>query len=134
MAAKRPPYGSIVHCEMYSEDPDATRKFYSSVFGWQISEIPQGGYWLVKTPGRPHGGLLRRRRPDKPGGFHPPATLNYILVESVDAAIQKITAAGGKVLVPAYEIPNMGWFCVFESPGGIVHNLVQPGPGIAWWD
>lgn len=133
MASATPPYGTIVHCEMYSEDPERTKKFYEDVFGWRIDPIPNAGYWLVKGPGRPHGGLLKRRRPDKPGGFHPPATLNYILVKSVDEAAKKIVASGGKILVPKYEIPGMGFFSVFEAPGGIVHNVIEVRPGQEWW-
>lgn len=131
--AKTPAYGTIVHCEMYSDDPPATKKFYESVFGWKITEIPGAGYWLVKSPERPHGGLLKRRTSGKPGGFDPPATLNYILVQSVDEAAKQIVAAGGKILVPKYEIPNMGFFSVFQAPGGIVHNVIEVKPGQEWW-
>lgn len=131
MVGKRPPFGSIVHCELYSEDPQATQRFYSDVFGWKFDEIPNADYWIVKAPARPHGGLLKRR-PAKPGGFAPPSTLNYILVESVDEAAKKIVKAGGKILVPKYEVPGMGFFSVFEAPGGVVHNVVEPGPGMTW--
>jgi uncharacterized protein len=132
MAPKRPPAGTIVHCELYSEDPEATKKFYTKVFGWSFDEIPNAGYWVVKAPARPHGGLIKRRKPDKAGGFVPPSTLNYILVDSVDEAAKKIVAAGGKILVPKYEVPGMGLFSVFEAPGGIVHNVVEAGPGMTW--
>lgn len=135
MAGKPPPYGSIVHCELYSDDPAATKRFYEQVFGWEFQEIPNAGYWLVKAPGRPHGGMLQRRSPREPGGFAPPRTLNYILVQSVDEAVKRIRKAGGRVLVPKYEIPGRGWFAVFESPGGIVHNVLEVAPGApAWWD
>lgn len=131
--AKAPSYGTIVHCELYSEDPAKTQEFYSKVFGWKFQEIPNAGYWLIKAPERPNGGLLQKRRPTKPGGFVPPATLNYILVKSVDETAKKITDAGGKILVPKYEIPGMGWFSVFEAPGGIVHNVLEAKPGQEWW-
>lgn len=135
MAGTRPPYGTIVHCELYSDDVAATKKFYTDVFGWKFNEIPNAGYAIIQAPARPHGGLLQKRRPTKPGGFLPPSTLNYILVESVDQAAKKIQDAGGKIIVPKYEIPDMGWFAVFEAPGGIVHNVVEAKPGaFAWWD
>lgn len=130
---QNPPYSTIVHCELYSEDPAATKAFYERVFDWQISEIPNAGYWIVRGPSRPHGGLLQRRAPSQPGGFHPPATLNYILVESVDDTAKKIVSAGGKILVPKYEVPGRGLFAVFEAPGGIVHNVIEALPGQEWW-
>ena len=131
--AKAPAFGTIVHCELYSEDPAKTKEFYTKVFGWKFEEIPNAGYWLIKSPERPHGGLLQRRRPTKPDGFLPPPTLNYILVKSVDEAAKRIVDAGGKILVPKYEIPGMGFFSVFEAPGGIVHNVIETKPGQEWW-
>jgi hypothetical protein len=128
-----PPYGTIVHCELYSDDPAATQAFYEAVFGWRFQEIPGADYWLIRAPERPHGGLLRRRRPEKPGGFDPPATLNYIHVRSIEEATRKVVEAGGKILVPRYEIPNMGSFAVFQAPGGTVHNMVEAKRGLEWW-
>jgi hypothetical protein len=116
---------------MYSDDPPATRAFYETVFGWRFHEIPNAGYWLVQAPGRPHGGLLKR---PPPGAFAPPPTLNYILVASVDEAAKRIVEAGGRILKPRYEVPGMGAFAVFEAPGGVVHNVVEPKPGaFQWW-
>lgn len=126
--------GTIVHCELYSDDPSATKKFYESVFGWKFREIPNAGYWIIKAPERPHGGLLQRRASPKPGGFNPPATLNYIYVKSVDEAAKKIVAAGGKILVPKYEIPGMGFFSVFQAPGGVVHNVIETTADQTWWE
>lgn len=122
----KPPFGSIVHIEMYSEQPEETRRFYRDVFGWTFQTIPGAGYDLVTMPARPNGGLLGR---PKGGKFQPPATLNYVLVESVDDVAKKIEKSGGKLLKPRYEVPGVGWFAVFEAPGGIVMNVFEAVPG-----
>jgi predicted enzyme related to lactoylglutathione lyase len=64
----------------------------------------------------------------KPIGEMPPGTLNYVLVDSVDASVKKITQHGGKVLMPKQEIPKVGWFAVYEAPGGVVQAIYQPAP------
>lgn len=120
-----PPFGSIVHVELYSQEPAATRRFYEHVFGWKFQEIPGADYQLITAPGRPNGGLLARPK----GAFQPPSALNYILVRSVEETGKKIEKGGGKLVKPRYEIPGVGIFAVFEAPGGIVMNVFEPLPG-----
>lgn len=117
--------GAVVHVELTSKDPAATRKFYEGVFGWRFkkAEMPDMGsmeYWTWEAASGPAGGLTT------PMNNMPPGTLNYLLVDSVDAAVQKITAHGGKILMPKQEIPKIGWFAVFEVPGGVMQAIFQP--------
>jgi len=116
-----PKPGAIVHVELSSSDLPASRKFFETVFGWKFKKeaMPEGEYWTFEAPSGPAGGLTG------PMGGMPPGTLNYLLVESVDAAVQKITAHGGKILLPKQEIPRVGWFAVFEAPGGNVLAIYQ---------
>jgi uncharacterized protein len=106
--------GAIVHVELTSTDLPTARKFFESVFGWKFKQesMPEGEYWTFTAASGPAGGLTT------PMDGTAPSTLNYLLVESVDAAVKKITAAGGKIVLPKQEIPNVGWFAVFQSPGG----------------
>jgi len=118
-----PKPGAIVHVELTSSDPEATRKFLTGVFGWKFKKeeaMPEMEYWTFDAGSGPGGGLM------KPMGGSPTGTLNYILVTSVDAAVKKITSHGGKILMPKQEIPNVGWFAVYEIPGGIMQAIYQP--------
>jgi predicted enzyme related to lactoylglutathione lyase len=117
-----PKPGAIVHVELSSNDPAATRKFLTGVFGWKFKKedtMPEMEYWTFDAGSGPGGGIM------KPMVGMPPGTLNYVLVDSVDAAVKKIAAHGGKVLMPKQEIPNVGWFAVYEVPGGIVQAIYQ---------
>jgi predicted enzyme related to lactoylglutathione lyase len=123
-----PKPGAIVHVELTSSNLAASRKFFETVFGWKFKQeaMPEGEYWTFEAPSGPMGGLTA------PMDGRPPATLNYLLVESADAAIKKITAHGGKIVVPKQEIPKVGWFAVFEAPGGnhmaIFQSNMAPRP------
>ncbi|HZY71059.1 MAG TPA: VOC family protein [Thermoplasmata archaeon] len=111
--------GDIVHAELNSNDLPATRKFLTDVFGWKFERMPgEMEYWTFRPKGAPPGGGLM-----KPQGGMPPGTVNYVLVTSLDKAIAKIVAKGGKILVPKQEIPGIGSFAVFEAPGGLVTGI-----------
>jgi uncharacterized protein len=120
-----PKPGAIVHVEYSSTDPAATQKFLEQVFGWKVKKEemdPTTEYWTFDAGSGPGGGIMKPM-----GGAHP-STTSYVLVESVDAAVKKITAHGGKVLMPKQEIPNIGWFAVYEAPGGFVQAVYQSQP------
>jgi uncharacterized protein len=122
MAEMKP--GAIVHVELSSSNPAATQKLLETVFGWKFKKESTAElgmeYWTWDAGSGPAGGLM------KPMEGRPPGTLNYVLVESVDSASKKISAAGGKVVMPKQEIPKVGWMAVFEIPGGVMQAIFQP--------
>ncbi|MCI4360793.1 MAG: VOC family protein [Thermoplasmata archaeon] len=117
-----PTPGSIVHVELASKDPAATRKFLEAVFGWKFKKEempPPDEYWTFEAGNGPRGGVT------SPMGSQKAGTLNYVLVDTVDAAVKKIVAHGGTIMMPKTEIPSVGWFAVYELPGGIVQAVFQ---------
>ncbi|HEY6238496.1 MAG TPA: VOC family protein, partial [Thermoplasmata archaeon] len=72
-----PKPGAIVHVELSSKDPPATRKFLTGVFGWKFKKeetMPEMEYWTFDAGSGPGGGIM------KPMEGMPPGTLNYVLV------------------------------------------------------
>ena len=116
MTTSDPTHGSIVHIELYTDDKDATRAFYGKVFGWSFEDVPGMDYTMWRAPNPPNGGLMERQE----GPFQPPPTMVYLNVDDLGATREKIQAAGGEVLVEEIEVPEMGLFCVFKAPGGVV--------------
>jgi uncharacterized protein len=52
--------------------------------------------------------------------------MNYIEVSSVDAALKKVVAAGGKVCMPKMEIgKGMGWVGAFQDTEGNLMGFHQ---------
>lgn len=128
-AAKGPPLlkeGQIAHVELYSDAPEATKQFYTDVFGWKFSTASYGPgmeYNMFQAAAAPHGGLMSRQ------GMPPtlPATLVYVNVKDLDRTVRDIENAGGKIY-QRMEVPNVGWFAIFEAPGGIVQAAWQENP------
>jgi uncharacterized protein len=124
--AAKPAMNAVGHIELYSYEPPATRRFYNAVFGWTFEETSYGPgmtYTMFRAPGAPHGGLMGRNGVPA----ETPATLVYINVADLDKTVRDIEGAGGKVHM-RMEVPHVGWFAVFEAPGGIVQAVWQAHP------
>ena len=111
--------GSFVHIEIASENPSRTRKFLEDVFAWKFEDIPEMNYTTYDAGSGPGGGLM------SPMQGQPPGILNYVLSNDIDRDIERIENAGGSIIVPKMEIPNMGWWAGFKEPTGLMLALYQ---------
>ena len=104
---------NIVHVEIPANDVSAAGRFYQALFGWKIQEMPEMNYtmWEDGTGG---GGGFPLVSPESPAG----RVLVYIDSDDIEADLQQVKQLGGKVLYPKTEIPQMGWFAIFEDPTG----------------
>ncbi len=122
----QPKAGSIVHVEIHSNDPPRTKTFFANAFGWKFQDVPEMNYITWEAPDKPAGGLQR------PMEGHGPTVLNYLASNAIENDIARVQREGGAVLMPKTEIPKIGWFAIFQEPGGTVHalyqNLPQPQP------
>jgi len=116
----------VNHFEIYTENPEAVRPFYETVFGWKFSKFEGGPleYWLITTgehkdPGI-NGGITRPREGQCPG------TINTVAVKSLEQPIKKIEERGGKICVPKIAIPRVGWLAYAEDPDGNVFGIIEP--------
>ncbi len=108
----------LTHFAINTDDIDATKKFYGSIFGWQFQEYgPPGFIQILDESGTAPMGAIQERRQlldDGPTrGFE--CTFG---VEDVDLARERIVAAGGKILMEKFTITNVGHLIAFEDPGG----------------
>ena len=119
----------VVHFEIPADDVERAKRFYGSIFGWELQDVPGMDYTslvttpvdeqsqLPREPGAINGGLFRRSA-DAPST--PVVTID---VDSVDDALKQIEAAGGSVVRPRTELPGMGAFAYFTDPEGNVVGL-----------
>jgi predicted enzyme related to lactoylglutathione lyase len=115
----------VVHFEIPFDDKQRAMMFYSQCFGWHLVDMPQMNYVLASTtpvderqmptePGAINGGLFQR--PSEA----PNPTL-YVGVASVDEALGKVSAAGGRVVTPRTPIPGMGAYArVADTEGNVI--------------
>jgi hypothetical protein len=75
---------------------------------------------MLQAPGV-NGGLYPRT-PDMLNATQ----VNYISVENIDEYIAKVTAAGGKIIVPKQQIPKVGSIAIAADPEGNSFGLITP--------
>ncbi len=112
--------GSFCWDELHTQDMAAAKEFYRSLFGWTGKGKADGSeaYWHWKHADKEIGGMTLHTS----GPNVPPHWLAYIAVSDVDALTKKVVPLGGKVLMPATQIPKVGWFSVVQDPTGAVFS------------
>jgi predicted enzyme related to lactoylglutathione lyase len=103
-----------------SSDPAAARKFYETVLGWTVSEMPMkdgSNYPAIVVAGAPVGGFSPM--PGE-GGW-----LTYITVDDVDARVAKAKAAGAKIMAKAMTVPGVGRMATIADPFGARLALID---------
>ena len=117
----------IIHFDLPADVPERAVRFYESAFGWK-GQRWEGSmeYWLMTTgpDGEPgiNGGIGKKQGPSD-------RTMNTIGVASLEAALAKVVAAGGKVLMPRSPVPGVGWFAKCLDTEGNAFGLMQDDPG-----
>ena len=116
--------------ELMTNDPARAQAFYGPVVGWETEDLTgvHAGYSLFKADGRGVAGMLSIPAEACANGATP-GWLGYIAVPDVEAEARRIEAAGGRVLLPARDIPQVGRFAVVSDPQGTVFQLLAPLPG-----
>lgn len=110
----------VVHFEIGCRDSAKATAFYSKLFGWGIeaygpaSMIATGSKEGIQGHISSHG--------HEPHNY----CVVYVQVDDLDAYAKKATELGGKVMIPATEVPGMGHFAWLTDPEGLVVGLWKP--------
>jgi hypothetical protein len=103
----------VIHAEIRSADPDATRKYYADLFGWKVaSEGGFPGYTFIDTgvEGGTYVAISPRQGPED-------EVLFFVAVDDVAATLKKAEELGGTIVQPAQEVPGTS-FGVFADAQG----------------
>lgn len=103
----------VIHAEIRSEDPDATRAFFADLFGWKVaSEGGFPGYTFIDTGSEngPAVAISPRQGADD-------EVLFFVGVDDVPATLEMAEQLGGRVTQPAQEVPGVT-FAVLEDAQG----------------
>jgi predicted enzyme related to lactoylglutathione lyase len=114
---ERPPVGAFCWEELLSTNPEASVKFYSSLFGYASDAQdmgPMGTYWVLKRGDRMTAGVMKL-----PLGAPPSSHwIEYIAVNDVDATARNAKEIGATVHKSPTDIPKIGRFSVLGDPTG----------------
>lgn len=114
----RPELGRFSWHELATTDADAAWAFYAEVFGWEAAErMDMGDMGFYQTFGRgahPLGGIF-----NGPPEMQAVGWLLYVRVEDVNAAVETVTAAGGRILNGPMEVPGGDMIAQCMDPQGV---------------
>ncbi|HEX3666616.1 MAG TPA: VOC family protein [Rhizomicrobium sp.] len=124
--------GKFFWYELLTGDPEAARKFYGDVVGWQIQESGTEGYLLFTVAeGRGVAGLMALPEPVREAGA-PPHWMGYVAVDNVDDAVEEIEEEDGEIHREPFEIPGVIRLAVVADPQGaafvVAKGLMEPPP------
>ena len=115
--------GIISWNELATRDTEASKGFYTEMFGWTTEEMemPTGTYTTFNSNGRPVGGMMELPAEAEKA---PVMWLNYITVADVKAAVEKARGLGCHICKDVTELP-MGSFAIVADPQGAAFGLWQ---------
>jgi predicted enzyme related to lactoylglutathione lyase len=112
--------GSFCWIELNTTDQNAAKKFYSSLFGWEVEDSPMGPdevYTTFKLSGRAAAAGYSMNKEQRAQGV-PPHWGIYIAVENADDAAAKAKQLGGTIIAPAFDVMDYGRMAVVQDPTG----------------
>ena len=111
----------VLQFQMLSNDPAATAKFYNALFDWSADAGNASGYRRIHTGSDEgiQGGIW----PAPPGAAA--FVQLFVGVTDLKAAMERATALGAKILVPATSLPEGGQLAILQNPQGMSFGLWQ---------
>ena len=104
----------VVRWQVLSPDPEASARFFTQLFGWQVNRDNPLGYREVRAgEGGIDGGVW-----PAPEGARPFVQL-YVRVADIDEMISKATSLGATVIVPKAVLPEGDAMAVLVDPQGL---------------
>jgi predicted enzyme related to lactoylglutathione lyase len=114
----------VVHFEIPYDNKNRASRFYSEIFGWKLLDIPEMDYTLVHAAETDEDNMVAEKGAINGGLFHRSddarQPIVVIGVQSIDETIQKVIAAGGRVVTPRQPIPNGSYARVADCEGNII--------------
>ncbi|MDJ0924986.1 MAG: VOC family protein [Acidimicrobiia bacterium] len=127
------PHGLFSWADIASPDPEAAKAFYTGLFGWETADqhFPDGSlmYVTFSKGGKAVAGL-GPQPPELTEQGVPPMWNSYVTVNNVDDTIEKWTAAGGSVMMPAMDVMTSGRMAFVVDPEGASVGLWQAGDSV----
>lgn len=122
------PDGLFNWVDLTTPDPAGAKAFYSALFGWEVDDVPTDGgpdYTMFRIGGYNVAGAGPMPPEMQEQGI-PPFWSSYVKHDNVDAIAERITAAGGTLLMPPIDVMEEGRMVMAADPERAVFGVWQP--------
>ncbi len=120
--------GKIIWHDLITDQPAASRHFYSELLGWEYQILPVGGgdsYTLIRHNGKLIGGMVDQTRLPNSEAHDISQWVAVMSVWDVGQAADSVTRAGGTVFTPPTDVGDRGTMAVVADPQGALLALLQ---------
>ena len=113
--------------DLQTPDQDAAKAFYSGLFGWTYDDqpMPEGPVYSMAMLGEHAVAAIAPQPPEMAAAGAPPMWNTYLAVDSVDDAVARVEAAGGKVAMAPFDVMDAGRMAFVIDPAGAPVALWQ---------
>jgi len=120
-------HGSFHWNELRSRDAERAKRFYRDTIGWSFDPMPMPDgrtYWIAMSAGKPVAGIFPLDSPQFDGV--PESWMSFLAVDDVDKRVAKAVKAGAKLVMPIFDVPNVGRIAMLMEPGGAGIGWMTP--------
>jgi len=117
----RAPLGSPCWADLLTSDPEASRAFYTGLFGWEAQEPSEefGGYFMFTRGGIPIAGAMPSAGTADPTEASGPDSWSvYLDTDDMARTVGAATAAGATVVAGPMPVADLGTMAVLVDPTG----------------
>lgn len=123
------PHGAPCWFELETSDHRAGQAFWCGLFGWSADDAPMPGsdhVYTMLSLGEDAVAACYQLDPEIAAKGSPPRWNIYFRVTDCDAATQRATDAGGRVLAGPFDVGEHGRMSFIADPEGAAFGLWQP--------
>jgi uncharacterized protein len=116
--------GTFCWVDLVSVDQDASKAFYTALFGWDYQDFPTGDgafYSVAQLEGKAVAAIVPLPDPSVPPHWN-----CYVSVENADAAAARAQELGATVVQPAGDVGDSGRLAVIQDPQGALLSVWEP--------
>lgn len=121
--------GTVCWTELMTRDVEAAKDYYKKICGWKFVSVPMGpgapDYILGMKDDTPIVGIMDMNQ-SSDDDTAAPFWMSYFSVNDVDAAVDATLAAGGKLKLAPFDVPNTGRIAAVVDPMGALLGLMTP--------
>ena len=120
-------HGHFYWNELRTRDVERAKKFYADSVGWRFerSHTPDGNdYWLAFEGEACVAGFFSL----KGTKFEsmPESWMSFLAVDDVDTRVAKAVRAGAKLVLPIFDVPEVGRIAMLQEPSGAGVGWMTP--------
>jgi uncharacterized protein len=120
-------HGNFHWNELRTRDVERAKKFYQDTIGWKFerTSTPDGrAYWLALDGHKPVAGLF----PLEGSQFDcvPESWMSFLAVDDVDVRVAKAVRAGARLVMPIFDVPDVGRIAMLMEPSGAGIGWMTP--------